>query len=253
VPVQTIAGILSSFAHAAPQLSATSRPTLNETLPMYNYVFDNLEDFCGACMGQPCGREKAALIDACSPASKDVLRRALNKAHDKLRKYYSTSYADMYAIVLVLDPRYKMAYFEAHGWESTWMTWAKDAIARAVRAYGAGGLPTDVGDDEEYAGQMQEHIFRPIKRRRLQEADELTGYLAEPVIDDKADVLGWWRENAGRYPVLARIARDYLAIPASSASSERAFSGGADLVVKKRGSLNGDTIRACTCLSSWWK
>jgi len=49
------------------------------------------------------------------------------------------------------------------------------------------------------------------------------------------------------------MARDYLAIPATSVPIERAFSGGADLVAKKRCRLSGGSIQACMCLKSWWK
>ena len=49
------------------------------------------------------------------------------------------------------------------------------------------------------------------------------------------------------------MARDYLAIPATGAPVERVFSGGADLVRPKRGSLSEDSVRACMCLESWLK
>ena len=63
-----------------------------------------------------------------------------------------------------------------------------------------------------------------------------------------ADALGWWLGRADDYPCLARVARNYLAIPATSVPAERAFSTGADLVTKKRGSLDENTIRACMWL-----
>jgi hypothetical protein len=65
------------------------------------------------------------------------------------------------------------------------------------------------------------------------------------------DVLGWWGDHSRDYPCLARIARDYLAIPATSAPAERAFSGERDLVSDKQGSLTEETIQACMCLTSW--
>jgi hypothetical protein len=39
-----------------------------------------------------------------------------------------------------------------------------------------------------------------------------------------SDGLGFWAENETRFPIMARLARRYLAIPASSAPSERVFS-----------------------------
>ena len=35
--------------------------------------------------------------------------------------------------------------------------------------------------------------------------------------------LEWWKENANKYPLLAKIAREFLCIPPTSAPSERLF------------------------------
>ena len=47
------------------------------------------------------------------------------------------------------------------------------------------------------------------------------------------------------------IARKYLAIPASSASSERFFSQGSLIISKLRNRLNKDTFEKIICLKSW--
>lgn len=49
------------------------------------------------------------------------------------------------------------------------------------------------------------------------------------------------------------MARDYLAIPATSASSERVFSTGRHLISDTRNCLSAKTIQACLCLKSWFK
>ncbi|CAJ0766457.1 17422_t:CDS:2 [Entrophospora sp. SA101] len=59
--------------------------------------------------------------------------------------------------------------------------------------------------------------------------------------------------HESEYPHLALMARDYLAIPATSVPVERIFSGGTDLVTATRCSLSASTIRACMCLRYWWK
>ena len=45
--------------------------------------------------------------------------------------------------------------------------------------------------------------------------------------------------------------RRYLAIPATSASSERYFSGGGLTITKLRNRLNKDTFNKLMCLKSW--
>ena len=81
---------------------------------------------------------------------------------------------------------------------------------------------------------------------------EFQRYIMEPVLWGKAsDVLMWWKSNSVKYPNLSRMARDYLTIPGTSASSERLFSSGKELITDKRNLLSPDTIQACQCLKSW--
>jgi hypothetical protein len=60
----------------------------------------------------------------------------------------------------------------------------------------------------------------------------------------------YWKAKQYNFPIIARIARDYLAIPATSALSESVFSQGSDVVTKKRNRLTGDSIRMIVCLKS---
>jgi hypothetical protein len=50
--------------------------------------------------------------------------------------------------------------------------------------------------------------------------------------------------NAHHYPVWASLARDHLAIMASSVSSERAFSSAGITISKRRSRLKGDIVEA---------
>jgi hypothetical protein len=54
-----------------------------------------------------------------------------------------------------------------------------------------------------------------------------------------------------RFPVLALIARKYLGIPASLATSKRFFSQGALIISKLRNRLNKSTFKKISCLKSW--
>ena len=50
--------------------------------------------------------------------------------------------------------------------------------------------------------------------------------------------LKWWRDRQFRFPILSRLARIYLAVQATSASSERVFSKAERVISKKRTSLS---------------
>jgi len=62
----------------------------------------------------------------------------------------------------------------------------------------------------------------------------------------KVDVLLWWKERTNSMPLLAELARGYLAIPASSSSSERMFSASGAIVSSSRQNLNPETASALT-------
>jgi hypothetical protein len=57
------------------------------------------------------------------------------------------------------------------------------------------------------------------------------------------DILKWWKSQAEDLPLLAAVAKKILAIPATSASSERLFSSGGNVVTTQRTSLT----------LNWWK
>ena len=60
-----------------------------------------------------------------------------------------------------------------------------------------------------------------------------------------------FEECGGNYPIMAKIARDVLAIPATTVDMEREFSIAADLATSKRSSMSAEQIRQLMCLKSW--
>ncbi|XP_073457240.1 E3 SUMO-protein ligase ZBED1-like [Aquarana catesbeiana] len=59
---------------------------------------------------------------------------------------------------------------------------------------------------------------------------ELESYLLGPEVDPETDPLEWWKQHQPNFSRLSRLARKYLAIPATSAPSERVFSVGGGIV-----------------------
>jgi len=53
---------------------------------------------------------------------------------------------------------------------------------------------------------------------------EIDSWRMELPIATTEDPLAWWRAHKHKYPLLSKVARKYLSIPATSAPSERAFS-----------------------------
>lgn len=85
---------------------------------------------------------------------------------------------------------------------------------------------------------------------------EIAAYMSMPRPQEKGkvDVLTWWREHQTSLPLLAGVARKILAVPASSASSERMFSAAGNIVTAERYNLDPKTTEMLTfCQQNWQK
>ena len=71
---------------------------------------------------------------------------------------------------------------------------------------------------------------------------EVAMYLKAPGPASEADPLEWWKQHEVTFPSAARLANKYLCIPATSSSSERAFSASGNIITCKRSCLKPNTV-----------
>lgn len=71
---------------------------------------------------------------------------------------------------------------------------------------------------------------------------EVNLYFTEPAIGATENLLCWWKKNEMKFPLLARLARKYLAIPATSAPAERLFSVAGLVLEEKRTNLKPNKV-----------
>ena len=71
---------------------------------------------------------------------------------------------------------------------------------------------------------------------------ELNAYMRVQQVANDTDPLMWWKQHQEEFPRLARMARQYLAVPASSASPERLFSSVGLVKSDLRGRLLDTTL-----------
>ncbi|KAH9765048.1 BED-type domain-containing protein [Citrus sinensis] len=69
-------------------------------------------------------------------------------------------------------------------------------------------------------------LFRNENTQNTHSKSELEFYLEKCTLPSTSqfDILSWWKNNQGKYHILAKIARDFLVIPVSTVASESAFS-----------------------------
>jgi hypothetical protein len=141
--------------------------------------------------------------------------------------------------------RLKFDYFNDQKWERQYKQEAKNIIDKVYKEYrdtyadevNIGTITLETDEDEYIAAFAR-------KRTRIQKSEsELDKYLKDPCAPPTCDILLWWQNHRDKYPVLSRIARDYLAVQASSIPSERAFSSCGHLITPKRSRLHYDTVR----------
>ena len=98
-------------------------------------------------------------------------------------------------------------------------------------------------DDDEAA------LLSDTERKKVEVEREMNNYLS---LD--TSVLGnpliWWRENQKHFPQLAKLAKKYLCVPATSVPSERAFSMAGHVVNEKRSSLLPENVNMLVFLSA---
>ncbi|GJW24329.1 zinc finger BED domain-containing protein RICESLEEPER 2 [Tanacetum coccineum] len=82
---------------------------------------------------------------------------------------------------------------------------------------------------------------------------EITRYLNEPRIrfTKDFDILEWWKLNAPRFPIVACMAKDILAIQITTVASESAFSMGGRVLDLYRMNLSYAVVEALICSQDW--
>lgn len=105
--------------------------------------------------------------------------------------------------------------------------------------------------NRQYFASLRKNITSTISTPvELEVETELDRYL-EQQIDEEAEPLLWWQVHSNEFPILSKMARDYLTIQATSVASEQAFSIAGNVITKTRNRLLPETARACLCVKSW--
>ena len=178
-----------------------------------------------------------------------IKRRWLNHEEDRI-----------YSICTLLDPRFKEVCFT-----NAALVRAKRLLLSMMRALTQGDSVTSsasvVNDDQEDVPIKKKEClwdsFDELKKKKStdlstnQDKDEkeLSLYCSAEYIDRKENPLGWWKGNKSHFPTLARIAREYLAIPAMSTPSARLFSAAGYISSQRRSRLSGENLNQLVFLN----
>lgn len=211
----------------------------------------------------------------------ELLGVMAHSMREKFNKYWGSveKINPLLFVAVVLDPRCKLEYV-------TWSlkeTYAEDLATKMIT------LVNDTLDDlhKFYSKGISEHVecedgrdsssgttlndmtkgliggsfgnrvgaWKKQKRAKTNlDKSDLERYLNEDVIDDESvdfNILGWWKVNSSKYPVLSIMARDVLAVQISSVASESCFSTSGRILDLFRSSLSPRMVEALVCAQNW--
>jgi hypothetical protein len=218
--LEDLRDLLKSFVMATEALSGCLYPTISFQLPYFAVLMENLQTFHDNHARQ-------------CPNSPLLTAASAGQAH--LKKYMQdTENFSTQKLAIILDPRFKIQGFTTIGWSPAAVGMTRARFESILEEqYQRNPVPTAeisqlrrVPVDDNLASMFGSMGRRPEATRTqpTMEASETARYLCEPPVDLNTDPLHWWKLNELRFPTVARMARDYLAICASSAPCERLFS-----------------------------
>ena len=80
---------------------------------------------------------------------------------------------------------------------------------------------------------------------------EINKFFQSPRLDKSIDSLIWWKNNYKLFPILSKIALEYIAFQPTSTSSERSFSISNLNITQIRSRLSQETVKMLMSLYSW--
>ena len=161
--------------------------------------------------------------------------------HNDFYKRYVTDLPDHVwedlAVSTILDPRFKNFDFPgatveqralAMGYlRSAWVADWKPASPNLTTWDVVASMPKPTNSKKQTFGDFLASVSVPQPNNARPSGsvlDELAKYLALPQEDNtELDVLQWWKSRVREFPHLSKMARQFLAAPATSAGPERLF------------------------------
>jgi hypothetical protein len=258
---EIICNFLKNFADATKVFSMRKSPTSHRYLAEICAIRELLVD------------EKYAKDDFLKDLCKDM-KTKFDKYWDQPNK--------VLLVASLLDPRYKLVLLtfcctEAYGEEvaeervAIVRMWFKEYYEYYERMVQRSSHRTNISLSPEVGGsanmlpklsgkrklELGFALFKQQHRPNRSRRSEVDMYLEDALVPLREgeifDVLKWWKRNVENYPVLAKMARDFLAIPLSSVASESTFSTAGMVIDQHRSSLNPETAEGLICSKDWLK
>lgn len=165
--------------------------------------------------------EKSAEDENLQPIVRLFCRKALENSKVK----FTAGVDNAAMIATLLDPRFRSLSFLSNTEAGKCKDALKDAfVDLELRMEEVNQIAVPPPAKKQKWNEFGSDILDSVSPVKQVVKSELERYLVLPDEDRKTDALSWWKLHAAQFPKVAILARRYLAIPASSAASERLFS-----------------------------
>ena len=172
--------------------------------------------------------------------TKDVLDKVKKNLYDAMCFYWRFLPED-YLLSTILDPRIKNLNEKVV---------EEEMLRKKYDEYKEDYSPTPIVSRassptlfETSTTIYEPRLFEIFKQDIPQSPDEVTEYLKKDKIKFDQNPFEWWANKKSKYPILSRMARIYLAVPATSTPSERLFSDARNLLTSKRSKINSELFK----------
>jgi len=157
-------------------LSTLTGPTVHLVFQIYNALFEHLENSIARL-----GKKRLRW--------KQQLKTALEKAEDKLRKYYGQtcqSHGYLYALATILAPQFKLQYFQTEDWQDDNVNWHaeyQEVLNKVFQYYQAKNPGVSSGQTTRQISQF-DRALHCFKRRRVDPISEASFKEIETYVKD---------------------------------------------------------------------
>jgi hypothetical protein len=245
--------VLKKFESLTKYVSIQS-PQMHNSLAIYYKLHDILLDI----------KEKKSGFEHVT----DDISNAVKEAFEKYEKYYTLmDRSDIYYISSSLDPRCKAVWIKLHLSEKDYEVVVNQVVEHLNTEYST-RENIEILDQQLSSGDESDFEVAILKnvQRKSNTTSDIELYFNTPAITyngstinscNRGNRLNWildlWNKNQKTYPCMSKVARDYLAIPASSVSVERLFNRGHDILGIRRFSMSSNTFCKLMLLKDHYK
>lgn len=243
-----VMNLLKPLSEATTLLCGSDYPTINKALPIYIVLMKHLK------------RIEHGLYD------QSQLIQPATQIITKLEQYLLAALTKpVYICAMILDPTFKTQVCKKN--EAFLQEYYKLSVntilvtfREAARQFQPKDTTTQPTSSTSQTSSriakkpsfFSSELYEPVAVLDTVEA-EIDRYLKEDLEPEGTDALRYWAVRQKNYPVLSKMARRFLAVPATSAASERVFSKGRRIVSWQRSSLDPGTIEQLLCLKEWYQ